>query len=217
MDKSVALFFIVALFFLGGSLLFTSEAQPAITQPFDFNHAAHSEKTNCWDCHFICEKNRDDDGDVDCEDCIDSEGPFCEEHLKCADHKLPGMPQTQDCLRCHEYDLLDLLQKDEGEELQPNEQAQMVMLDFVEFDEYDEVQKILPLEWNRVSQIKTSCIYFSHRSHALVDGLACDECHGDVAAMKSPPTKPKQDISMQWCLDCHQERDISTDCLSCHR
>jgi cytochrome c7-like protein len=217
MDKSIALFFLSALVFLGGGLLLSSGVSPDVSQPFAFNHAAHSQKTNCWDCHFICEKNRDEDGDIDCEDCDDAEGPFCEEHLKCADHKLPGLPGTEDCLRCHEYDLLDLLQREDGADLAPNERAQMELLDFVEFNEYDEVQKIRPLLWNRVTQIKTSCVYFSHRTHALVGGLACDECHGDMASMERPPLQPEMDLSMQWCLDCHEDRQISIECLACHR
>ncbi len=217
MSRSVALFFLATLVVFVGSLLFAPTAAPQVTQPFEFNHAAHAEATSCWDCHFICEKNRDEDFDIDCEDCLEADGPFCEEHVKCADHKLPGVPTIATCVRCHEYDLLDLNGKDPSEEWAPNELAQAKLLDFVEIDEYDEITAMHPLDWNRVTQIKTSCVYFNHRTHALTGGIACAECHGDMASLETPPTEPAMNLKMNWCLDCHEEQDVSTDCVSCHR
>ena len=217
MDRSIGFFGLTFLIFLVAGIAFAPSESNKVEQPFPFNHAAHSSKTECWDCHFRCEENRDEDGDVDCEDCEDADGPFCSEHMLCGDHKLPGLPGIQVCIGCHEYDLLDLKTTPASADEEANIKAQRKLLEWVEFDEYDEVANLKPLEWQRVTRLSGSCIYFSHRTHTLVGEIACEECHGDVSSLTSPPEVPVVELGMNWCIDCHQQRDVTEDCMACHR
>jgi hypothetical protein len=70
-----------------------------------------------------------------------------------------------------------------------------------------------PLAWMRVFSVP-DFIYFSHRMHVRAE-VACAECHGDVAAMHA--VTQDRPFTMGRCLDCHQERRATRDCLSCHK
>jgi len=66
-----------------------------------------------------------------------------------------------------------------------------------------------------------SHVFYTHRRHVGIAGLACKNCHGDIATSQRPPERPlmprKSSRRMQFCLDCHRKQRQSTDCTSCHR
>jgi hypothetical protein len=70
------------------------------------------------------------------------------------------------------------------------------------------------LRWKRVYEVP-DFIYFSHRVHVL-NRVDCKECHGDVAASQAlvPYRLP---FTMGRCLECHEKRQASRDCLACHK
>lgn len=70
-----------------------------------------------------------------------------------------------------------------------------------------------PLRWRRVFSVP-DFIYFSHRVHvrARVD---CRECHGDVARMKT--IRQDRPFTMGRCLECHEQRGATRDCVACHK
>ncbi|MBI3182983.1 MAG: cytochrome c3 family protein [Myxococcales bacterium] len=57
-------------------------------------------------------------------------------------------------------------------------------------------------------------VYFSHRMHVRT-GLACQTCHGPVETMKQ--VQRVSSLEMGWCLECHKQRQVSVDCLVCHK
>ena len=69
------------------------------------------------------------------------------------------------------------------------------------------------LRWQRVFFLPDT-IYFSHRMHVGAN-VACAECHGDVAAMKT--VTQEQPFTMGRCLSCHEKRSATRDCLGCHK
>jgi hypothetical protein len=69
------------------------------------------------------------------------------------------------------------------------------------------------LRWQRVFAIP-DFVYFSHRMHVRAN-VACAECHGDVAKMKT--VVQGQPFTMGRCLGCHRERNATHDCLGCHK
>jgi len=60
-------------------------------------------------------------------------------------------------------------------------------------------------------------VYYSHRRHVVAAGLPCETCHGGIAATTVPPPRPLVRITMSTCMDCHAERNVTTDCTLCHR
>jgi hypothetical protein len=216
MDRSIGVFVLaVVAAWLAGLLLSAGPTDPVI-QPIDFNHKAHAKRVKCRECHFICEHNRDEDGEIDCEDCLEADTAFCEKHVVCPDHRLPGLPQTRDCLRCHQDDLIDLKDTpaDEGE---PSDRRKRVLLEYVTFDESDEPVDVRPIPWKRVTRLPGSNIYFSHRTHTLVKKIACKVCHGEATEWEHPPPAPTVELSMNACLDCHHAESATDNCVSCHR
>jgi menaquinone reductase, multiheme cytochrome c subunit len=117
----------------------------------------------------------------------------CHEFTRRVEH--PGLPGLSICLQCHEEP-----QTDSAEE------RKLVRL----ADENGEqvFRKLFRLPDN---------VYYPHRLHVGIAGLGCESCHGDIAGTESPPIVPLIRITMDFCVDCHRARDVSTDCTRCHR
>jgi hypothetical protein len=46
--------------------------------------------------------------------------------------------------------------------------------------------------------------------------VACESCHGITGLSKRPDGQPEL-ISMDSCINCHLELNVSVDCLACHK
>jgi hypothetical protein len=103
-----------------------------------------------------------------------------------------GVPSVRKCMGCHKFVAKD----------KPNIQALATMFE----------QGQGP-RWPRVTRVP-DFIYFSHRMHVRSD-VACSECHGDVKAMHT--VVPVRELTMGFCLGCHDQRKASVDCLTCHK
>ncbi len=74
------------------------------------------------------------------------------------------------------------------------------------------------LRWQRLYVLTpNAAAYFSHRRHVTLGNISCATCHGPMAERVTPPTKALVKFSMDFCLDCHQQKKVSTACVDCHR
>ena len=112
-------------------------------------------------------------------------------HVYARRSQVAGIPSLQLCAGCHEQVLTDA----------PEVQK---LLEFWESEQ--------PIPWVRVHDLPDH-VRFSHKRHVL-GGVDCAECHGDVGQMEA--AVQVESLSMGWCLNCHQEREASRDCLICH-
>lgn len=74
--------------------------------------------------------------------------------------------------------------------------------------------KGLDLDWQRVyGYPREAHVRFDHAPHirAKVD---CTTCHGDVA--QQTVAQRNVNLTMGFCVTCHQENNASLDCLTCH-
>jgi hypothetical protein len=80
-----------------------------------------------------------------------------------------------------------------------------------------EIRKILEtvennekIEWIRIHNLPDHA-YFNHMQHVKVGQIDCVKCHGDVENMHI--VKQVEDLSMSWCIDCHDVTpvDFSND------
>jgi len=106
-----------------------------------------------------------------------------------------GLPDLDTCMQCH----------DEPMSKSPEEKKLRVFA----------ARKQDP-PWQRVYQ-EPPHVYFSHRRHVVVGKVPCATCHGDMTKATEPPTRPAVNQKMAWCLECHQQRHASTDCIACHK
>jgi c(7)-type cytochrome triheme protein len=60
-------------------------------------------------------------------------------------------------------------------------------------------------------------VFFSHRRHVTVAKVECQTCHGAIGEATAPPGRPAVNQSMEWCISCHEKRQVSVDCNACHR
>ena len=114
---------------------------------------------------------------------------FC--HAYARRGPVAGIPSVQRCAGCHRVVLSE----------RPE------ILEVLEYWENEE-----PIPWVRVHDLPDH-VRFTHKAHVRA-GVGCETCHGDVAAMEA--AVQVESLGMGWCVDCHQERGATRDCLACH-
>jgi hypothetical protein len=125
--------------------------------------------------------------------------PHTENQIDCAfchefsdSRAAAGIPRTELCGSCH------------SAMPQESPESQKLM-------EYVEGETQIP--WVRVFEIPQYA-YFPHKWHVRA-GVECAECHEGVG--ESVRTARHIELKMAWCLDCHEERGASVDCVTCHK
>jgi hypothetical protein len=120
-------------------------------------------------------------------ECLDCH-PYFQEHAS------SGKPSIETCSSCHEEAL--------GESKKEKK--------IVEY-----VNSGKEVEWQRLYRVPED-VFFSHRRHVVLGNIECKICHGDIGESSKPPSKPIR-ITMKNCMQCHEEKDVTNDCISCHR
>lgn len=105
-----------------------------------------------------------------------------------------GLPDMEICLNCHATP-------------PPNAVLNKAV--------WEKAAKARHIQWKKLTREPLS-IYFSHREHATLGGIACVTCHDGMPTTVKPPEKVNV-IYMQDCLDCHLQNEVSTDCARCHK
>jgi len=106
-----------------------------------------------------------------------------------------GLPSVKKCLECHEEALTD--SPDEEKIRQAAATA-------------------TPLAWNRLYKVPDH-VYYSHRRHVAAGKISCAECHGPIAETATPPPRALNEITMKFCMACHERTGITNDCIACHK
>jgi hypothetical protein len=107
-----------------------------------------------------------------------------------------GIPSVQVCAGCHIPGGVPLIAADS------TEVKKLIM--------YWEEQK--PIPWVRIHDLPDHA-RFPHMRHVNA-GLECQECHGPVETMVE--VEQFASLRMGWCIQCHREREVRTDCFVCH-
>jgi Cytochrome c7 and related cytochrome c len=104
-----------------------------------------------------------------------------------------SIPDIRTCWGCHEETLVD--------------HPEVAKIKFF----HDKGQDI---PWQRVyGWNDESHVHFNHAPH-IRSGIGCVTCHGNVEQMTVASRAVEH--SMGFCVKCHQEKQASTDCLTCH-
>lgn len=190
------------------------------SQPIAFNHKQHvilnDEETrkNCLDCHVpgYDEPDTAEEGDsipVLYSKFLDKwRQEIRDVYLKEKRIiKEPAMviPNVGLCATCHSND--------------DYEKAEKKTKPLKQISDYSDENRRIP--WKRNYRLADHAIY-SHARHLAFGEIDCIDCHGDVANMVDPVTRPHADTvdMFNGCLECHRTknlRKISSDCLSCHK
>ena len=68
--------------------------------------------------------------------------------------------------------------------------------------------------WHRVYGYPLAAhVRFNHAPHVRAK-VECTTCHGDIAG--GTVAQRNVDLDMGFCVNCHNERKASIDCLTCH-
>jgi hypothetical protein len=122
-------------------------------------------------------------------------------HFAAETSSSPGLPMVSTCMGCH----------------------------IIAGAANPEVQKLRefwnerrPIEWNEV-HVVAPFVHFPHNRHVMSDsgsfkGLGtvekCEVCHGPVRRM--PQVYQYASLKMGWCVTCHEQDKVNTDCTLCH-
>lgn len=108
-----------------------------------------------------------------------------------------GIPPVQVCAGCHAPAGVPLVRADRPE--------------VKKLVAYWQQQR--PIPWVRIYKLPDH-VHFPHMRHVHA-GLECQECHGQVQTIRYLE-KPAQPLHMGWCINCHREKKVRTDCFVCH-
>jgi hypothetical protein len=74
--------------------------------------------------------------------------------------------------------------------------------------------KGIDLAWQRVfGYPEESHVKFNHAPHIRAR-VECATCHGNIA--EQTVAQRNVEMTMGFCVNCHNERKASVDCLACH-
>ena len=105
-----------------------------------------------------------------------------------------GIPSVNFCMTCHE---------DVGNAA--DSRIQLLR---------DHAKRGEDLAWQRVyGFLEESHVRFNHAPHIRA-GVDCSQCHGDLTQMTV--AERVVDHTMGFCINCHQQKGASNDCLTCH-
>ena len=110
-------------------------------------------------------------------------------------HQKASIPNIEYCQNCHK-------------EAMTNSKEEEKLVRYINNKEQ--------IPWIQVHRLPDHA-YFSHRRHVTLGKLACQECHGNVAEMTLPFSKPAVSLKMEFCTKCHEKNRVNTDCATCHR
>lgn len=112
-------------------------------------------------------------------------------HANARRSKVAGIPSVQSCMGCHKITGFDkpTIQKLKGY--------------------WDRKE---PIPWVKVTY-EPHFVNFSHVAHVRV-AITCQTCHGEIQTMEKFTARVF--ITMDKCVICHQERQVSIDCFTCH-
>ena len=124
----------------------------------------------------------------------------CHVGAEVADHA--AIPTRDTCLECHD--------SPQGESA---EEAKLIEL----------LESGNPIPWRRVTRVAEH-VHFSHRRHVVAGEIICETCHGQVAEMEAPFSRPfinfQSETGMERCIACHLQSGnprATIDCALCHR
>jgi hypothetical protein len=121
-------------------------------------------------------------------DCVDC-------HLYALTGERATIPNIKVCSECHEEVLTESA-----------EEARVV----------EHVQQGESIAWRKIYRVPQH-VYFSHRRHTAIAQIECEVCHGEIGQLTESLTRPLRSLSMNHCMECHDEVEASNDCVACHR
>ena len=121
-------------------------------------------------------------------ECIDC-------HIQAETHQKASIPNIALCIECHEEALTESMEEEK-------------LVTYIQEDQ--------TIPWVQVHRVPDHA-YFSHRRHVAMGKISCEQCHGQVTEMTLPFTKPAFQINMNFCIQCHKNNQVSTECADCHR
>ena len=75
-------------------------------------------------------------------------------------------------------------------------------------------EKGIDLAWQRVfGYTPQAHVKFNHAPHIRAQ-LECATCHGNIG--EQTVAQRNVELTMGYCVNCHNARKVSTDCLTCH-
>jgi cytochrome c551/c552 len=140
---------------------------------------------------------------IDCKYC----------HNSVTKSKSAGLPTVNVCMNCHKQITGD------------GEQVDKIKAIYAAagWDGSQYTGKTKEIVWNKV-HVLPDHVYFNHQQHVVAGGVDCKQCHGDMTkqnetVMVQPVSElnkiegnvqlTKATLTMGWCIECHQEKEIS--------
>ena len=158
-------------------------------QPIAFSHKIHA-----------------GDNKIDCEYC----------HSSAKHSKTSGIPTANVCMNCHKSigEVAEDTRKGNMGKKELDLEIQKIYAatgwdpESFQYKDNYKGKPLKPIEWVRVHNLPDFA-YYNHSQHVSVAGIECQTCHGPVEEMDD--MRQHAPLTMNWCIDCHQEREVNMD------
>jgi len=110
------------------------------------------------------------------------------------DQTFAGIPTVATCLECHKEPITKSSEEEKIRQFEKRGEA---------------------IPWKGIYE-EPDHVFFSHRRHVVLGKIECSSCHGNIGETERPPSKPWVNMTMRWCMNCHQQGKVTNDCLACH-
>jgi hypothetical protein len=116
---------------------------------------------------------------------------YCHESV--AEGPVAGLPSVRRCMSCHRTEATN------RPRIRQITQMRNEGIDFA---------------WKRVfAYPATSHVRFNHAPHIRAE-VQCTTCHGNIGAQRV--AQRNVEMTMGFCVNCHNEKKAPIDCLTCH-
>jgi hypothetical protein len=127
--------------------------------------------------------------DLECIDC----------HTGVETHAVAGVPSIAICTECHD---------DPEDAIGKSRNGKLILSHIAAKEE---------LWWPQLYWLPDHVV-FSHKRHVALGEIPCERCHGDIAATTTLPETPvRATLTMDGCMECHEQSGADLDCFACHK
>jgi hypothetical protein len=154
---------------------------------------------------------------LECHDDLVDEAPSCAGcHLLFQDANLRARSDIRACVACHRnawsghsasIPSVTVCRSCHADEPQTDSSEEQRLREYIDRGE--------DIPWVRVVNVDPH-VHISHKAHVRYAGYACTTCHNAVDQQVASPLELHV-ATMDGCIECHEENNVSDGCLTCHK
>ncbi|MDH3891215.1 MAG: hypothetical protein OEV49_09035 [candidate division Zixibacteria bacterium] len=154
---------------------------------------------------------------LECHDDLTDEAPDCAGcHILFQDAALRARKDVRACVACHRstwtgysagIPSVTVCRSCHADEPRTDSEQEAHLREYIDRSE--------DIPWVRITEMDPH-VHTSHKAHIRYAGYACTQCHNGLDQQVDTPLDLHV-TTMEACIECHEENNVSDGCLTCHK